>query len=105
MLDKANIWKVLILNHTSATAVSWPKFKNWNVLKWIIYKFQTCFFYVSLLLKFWVSGFCWRTRSLRSTTTYCILINKQNYEYNLNNSLELFPAVEFSAALQITIDN
>ena len=32
-----------------------------DILKWIINEFQTCFFNVSLLLKLWASGFCWRT--------------------------------------------
>ena len=47
MLDKQSqqFWKMVIFNHTSATAVSWPNqsLKNWNVLKWIIYKLSTCF--------------------------------------------------------------
>ena len=37
------------------------KVKNGNILKWIIDEFQNCFFNVSLLLKFWASGFCWCT--------------------------------------------
>ena len=42
MLDKqSQHLESVILNHTSATAVSWPKqsFKNLNVLKLMIYKF------------------------------------------------------------------
>ena len=37
------------------------KLKKENILKWIINEFSTDFLNVSLLLKFWASGFWWRS--------------------------------------------
>ena len=53
---------MVIFTHTSQQlSHDQNKVKNGNILKWIINEYYNYFFNVSLLLKFWASGFCWRT--------------------------------------------
>ena len=48
-----------LFTHRWQPSLDQNKFKNRNILKWIIYEFLSCFLNVFLLLIFWVSGFCW----------------------------------------------